>query len=480
MQVLLATQTLSPLDQAAYWDEVFQWSYTAYFVLFALGAALLLLAVFLARRFEAGWRCAGAGLFLLLMLVAVSHQASLDQRRGFIADQERRYEAAVNKLYRDAEAQGDKTRDQAKEEVLRSQYLYLPEGNSLAYLTLGNEAIAADYVWLTSLQYVSSSFRRGQKFEMLARFYKTMVELNPHWIEAEINGGKVLSALEPDRFKVEKCYIQAVLQNPDNWQLPYEAGRLFVVPPQDPRQQAEYSRHAVEWFKLARTKKGLPEQSRAELDDMIARLSLESGAAFYEEAEKILFRNATNSDSPETLKDVSRRDWLKAHSLVLVGRLQDRVDQFKQRNGHVPAGLDEIYREMPGAGAAYRLDAYDLPLEYTRETGTVWSRGVNALRAIQAAHVVAELINMYRGDHDGKAPADLATLRDYLRHLFVPPHDLPSALVTDAIGPNLDATTGPLGKWDYDAAAGTLRLPKECNSKQLYRNAYLKFGLHVP
>ena len=32
------------------------------------------------------------------------------------------------------------------EEVLRAQYLYMPEGNSLKYMSLGNTSLAADYV----------------------------------------------------------------------------------------------------------------------------------------------------------------------------------------------------------------------------------------------------------------------------------------------------------------------------------------------
>src|SRR5471030_297880 len=107
----------------------------------------------------------------------------------------------------------------------------MPIGDSLAYLTLGNTALAADYLWLTSNQYVATSFHRGHKFEMLNRFYNAMLDMDPHWIDAEVNAGKVLSALEPNRFAVEQFYIRAIVNNPDDWRLPYEAGRLFVVPP---------------------------------------------------------------------------------------------------------------------------------------------------------------------------------------------------------------------------------------------------------
>ncbi len=81
------------------------------------------------------------------------------------------------------------------------QYMYMPAGNSLYYITLGNPSIAADYIWLSSLQFVSNSFRRHGKFDMLARFHKTMVDLDPAWIDAEVDGARVLSALINDEEK---------------------------------------------------------------------------------------------------------------------------------------------------------------------------------------------------------------------------------------------------------------------------------------
>src|SRR5205814_1936453 len=136
----------------------------------------------------------------LLILCAVSSQTEVDQTRGFVVDQDKRYTAILKKL---AE-KGD------REAVNRAQYMYLPKGKSLLYMSLGNPSLAADYVWLTSQQYVVNSFRRGQKYEMLLRFYETMLELDPNWIEAEVNAGKILSALETNRYAVEEYYKHAI------------------------------------------------------------------------------------------------------------------------------------------------------------------------------------------------------------------------------------------------------------------------------
>src|SRR5579864_2991362 len=100
--------------RAAYWDNIFRWSYAAYFILFGIAAGLAVFAVLAGRRrFNVVFSLSFA---LLLMLCAVSIQTGIDQKRGFIADQELRYEATMKNL--------SKTHN--KEELLRAEYMYLP------------------------------------------------------------------------------------------------------------------------------------------------------------------------------------------------------------------------------------------------------------------------------------------------------------------------------------------------------------------
>jgi hypothetical protein len=470
--------------QHAFWSAVFSWAYEAYFVLFGIGAALLVLHVFLPRdpgpqvlrgtflqnlwhRLAAYRNAIGvSGLSLLLLLLALTQQRSIDDRRGFIADQEKRYEKAVRAL----------AKSEDPEAVLRAQYLYMPEGNSLTYMSLGNTALAADYVWLTSMQYVSSSFRRGQKFDMLNRFYRTMLELDPHWTEAHTRAGKILSALERDRYKVENFYINAVTNNPDDLKLLEEAGRLFVVPPLDPVLQQDYSKRAVDWFTRLQTKLLLQpqtddiKQQLIRVNDLIARLSIEAGAGYYLVAAEMLFKNATDKDSPEAMRTISARDWLNAQSYVIVNTLEKLLGEYKKRHGSFPPSLEPIFARLPRNGASFREDAFGFPIRYNAADGDVSSHGVNCRRALQVASVVNNFVLMFQGS-ENRLPNSLEELTSYVRQHYAQSSDGPSHAVLEALGPKLDCVKGPLGRWDYNPQNGQIKLPPECDLNVLYHNA---------
>jgi len=494
-----ARELAARVAEAAFWGHITDWQFRLYFIAFAIFCGLLAAFCFLPEHGGPGgllpsptrewrarlggwlgrvrWQCAHAGLLGLLALCCLSQQTNLDERRGFIADQDKRYEKAIRELaaHRD------------KEEVLRAEYLYLPEGNSLAYLSLGNTSLAADYLWLTSQQYVSSSFRRGHKFELLLRIYEELIEMDPHWTAAAINAGKVLSALEPDRYAVERFYIKSILKNPDNLDLPYEAGRLFVVPPLDQDLRKDYSRRAVEWFKevLGRLRK-LQERRPSEsirkeikkLEDTTSRLALESGSGYYEAARDMLWERAKDKEYPEAMRSAAARDFLCADSLVLATRLQEAVNRHKAAEGSFPADLRPLVQEIKGSrrvqldSEGRPLDAYGFPIRYDLATGTVASMGVQARRAIIAASVVNSLIEMYRGAHNGDPPKDLKELHAFAVEFYSSPLNRPGPAITDALGMNLNTTASPLGTpWEYDTQSGKVKLPGFCDPKALFRNA---------
>jgi hypothetical protein len=401
----------------------------------------------------------------LLIACAIFQQRGIDANRGFIADQDRRYESYINEL----------AKNKNKEEVLRAQYLYMPEGNSLAVLTLGNTSLAADYFWLTSLQYVVNSFRRGSKFEMLLRFYTTMLDLQPQWSEAAVKAGKILSALERDRYAVEKFYIHALTANPDNLRLHLEAGRLFVVPPLDIKQQSAYSARAIFYFKLYKEKvlKKLGPAAAASreirnLDAFIARLGMEAG--YYQEAARLLLEQARDQDNPKAMRQSAAREFLNARSILLVNQLQSIVDEYKKQRGAAPPDLTPIFNVLPDKGASAKEDGFGLPIEYDSSSGRVSSRGVKAYRALHMVNVVQALIGQYRDAHEDKPPGDLGELTRWVRE-FYGPHNPPGPAIREALGDPPDCELCPLGRWNYDPKDGTITLPKYCDQEMLFKNA---------
>lgn len=454
-----------------------QYGYQLYacLIIFAL---VLLVYGFVSRGDAAVRRRLGTlGAALLFLMIAVFFQTKVDAQRGFIADQEKRYDEMLKKV----------SKEKGKEAALKMQYMYMPSAESLKIMTLYNPSLAADYVWLTSLQYVSNSFRRGEKFDMLIRFYQTMVDLDPHWIDAEINGGKVLSALIEEREKSEKeCYKYAIDQNlshPQVWKLRYEAGLLYVMPPNDPRKLSEFSQKSAMYFDQALVSPNFPKNMVSVVSDRIARLRLESGSSFYREAEEMMARNATASDTPGPLQEISRRDWLKAHSMALAAALADAAAAYKKEKGEFPPSLDIVIKGF-ARPEAFATDAYGFPFDYDAKSGEVTSRGAKALHAIQAGHVVNELNTLFRSIHN-RSPKDLIELRDFVRTCKESPLYPPSVMVIEAIGDaraiaadksvgkadaqkHLDPTVGPLGPWKYDAAKGEIEFPPECDINKLY------------
>ena len=454
-----------------------------YFGLFVFGALLLLIypfwprrRVFTGKRFiedsEAGSSYiridrAHFGFFgamLLMILCAISHQTVIDQHRGFISDQARKLE----KELREAAKKGP----QARDELIQSHYLYLPQENSLRYLSLGNMGLAADYLWLTSLQYVSSPFRQGQKFDLLYRFYEGIQESDAEWVEAQVSAGRLLSALDPDRTKAEKFFMRSLALNPQDWTIPYEGGRHYVVPPSDARRLAEFSFKSSLFFHIALERKALPENARAEISHLIGLLESESGQN--SAAAETLFKNANDPNVPKSLRDISSRQFLGPESKRRAEEVQKLVSDVKKRYGNYPASLDILFAgKMPA-------DAYGYPLDYNPATGVVSSRGAKLLKMIQDHAILNQMILMFNGEV-GRFPRDLTELSRFILAHYYGIENVPFT-VQDAFGHDLDCVHTALGNpWPYDPATGTATLPPEASARLLYRNMeYVQRGQKPP
>ncbi|HEY3324047.1 MAG TPA: hypothetical protein VGP72_26580 [Planctomycetota bacterium] len=481
-------QALDIAARQAYWDHVAQYGFTLWWVGLAFG--ILLIAFYLVLPVERApdatasgrsrltsylsrWRVqfGHAGAILLLILCAIHFQLGVDKERGFIADRDERYRAMIDKA----------VAGQGHDEALRAQYMYMPKGNSLVYMSLGNPSLAADYLWLTSQHYVSNSFRRGEKFEILMRFYDTILKLDPHWVEIHVNAGKVLSALEPNRYAVEKFYMRSIFENPGNLKLLYEAGRLFVVPPANPELRQEYSHRAVGWFQnmidVIEHRQMTPGMERQvqDLKDLIGRLAVESKA--YEVAYRMLRAVVMDKTVARALRAAACREMLNAHGLLMVNMLQTRVNDWKKEKAAYPADLRTILEQLrtdpvfEGVDPAAPHDPFGMPILYDPATGTVRSKGVDAKRAIQANAVISAIINSYRMEHADAQPATLQELQEWVVPFYKRPGNEAGPAVLDAIGAKLEVVNSPFGEpWKYDAKEGKIILPPECDPKVLFKN----------
>jgi hypothetical protein len=381
--------------------------------------------------------------------------------------------------------------DAARDNIVQSHYLYIPKGNSLRYLSLGNSSVAADYMWITSLQYVTSPFQQGHKFDFLHKFYEEILELDPHWVDTYVNMGKVLSALDPDRYRTQHFLDECITRNPGDFRLPMEAGRLFVVPTVRRKLNQDYSLKASQYFEAALSRQNLPTAERAGLEDLIGRLKREAG--MHGAAAEQLWKIVNDPDVPKNLRENSSREWLQAESLVRVDLFQQLVNGFKTRRGKWPQDLTIALMDFcaqpnargpawfkDGLSGAKPLDAYGLPLLYDPVTGEVASHGVRALNATRASRVIDSLIASIYSEPGREFPRDMAELNKHIRRVF-PTADQAPLPVVDALGEELDAEKSPLGgPWNYDPNTGKITLPPECNSRELLRNANMTLEGRVP
>ena len=428
-----------------------------------------------------------AGCLLLLTLCAVSQQVQIDRSRGFLVEQHRRVgkelreasaRARAEVLEREAQsAPGGVVRyspqlakevkaaeDQARAAIVQSHYLYLPQGDSMRCLALGNLGLAADYLWLTSLQYVSSPFRQGQKFDLLHRFYEEILKLDPAWVDVHVNAGKILSALDPDRHRTERFYWHAIVACPGDFRLPLEAGKLYVVPPGDPDLLKVYSAKASAFFLQARNRKSMPPLERAVLESLIGQLDREAG--FNLVAADRFRAVVRDREAPLNIRECAAREWLLSESLVRVDALQEQVREFQKQAHRLPKGWPELF---PGKGEP--LDAYGLHIEYDARTGLVSSHGVKAYRARRWVKEILDMeVAKFRADL-GRLPGSMAELTGYVNRYYGPPNS-PTFPLLEALGKELDCTRNPLGNgWDYHPETGEIRLPPECDPERLYRNS---------
>jgi hypothetical protein len=463
-------------------DWIAPFAFNLFIVIFIVAAVAMLAGACLPRRLPGAapsvlarlahsrGRIIVIGSAVLLFLCAISQQLEIDHRRGHLADENRIYEKKVRSA---------RTKEE-REAILKSEYLYIPEGNTLKYMSLGNTSLAADYLWLTSTQYVSRSFRRGERFKLLMKFYESILELDPHWTEIQINAGRTLSALHPERYDVETFYIKSIQKNPDAWMLYFEAGRLFIFPPSNPKLKKDFASRAVFWFRRTVDKlKHLPDTPsvRANIryvESLLSQMALDSGQI--DVSDKMTFTIASDPENPPTLRVATAQEWLMARSLLIESKLQEQITKIKELKGAYPASLAPAFDALKGDARVQPVDPFGYPVQYNPQTGLVKSLGVLARKTLQAHAIVTALKNTFKAEHK-RPPNNLSELQAFVQKHYGPPNDKAGAAVTDWIGEELNVLTSPLGApWDYDPKSGEVELPAEIHPQLLY----LKVKEHFP
>jgi tetratricopeptide (TPR) repeat protein len=233
--------------------------------------------------------------------------------------------------------------------------LYLPSGKYLRVATLGYSALAADLIYIWSIQYYSS-YQASDRYSYLDQIYRRVIgELDPHYIDPFLIGSMIMS-VEAGRNDLALGLLDdGIAKNPGEWILPFSAGFLCYNTLHD------YAR-ARSYFEKVISIPGAPPAARRFYAEMFSRMgdkrtSLRYWSEIHDTADSGYVRNVS---------------WLHVHDLSIEVALQDLasgVESYRATQGRLPERLQDLVRS--GILPALPSDPEGRPYRYDPSTGKV-------------------------------------------------------------------------------------------------------------
>jgi hypothetical protein len=220
--------------------------------------------------------------------------------------------------------------------------LYLPRARSLHYASLGNDGLAADYVWTKSANYVGREFaeeHKEKKFKWLKKLYDTVASLDPHWENAHSVGAMLLSTVGDDVAASLELVDRGIAANHDSWRLPYTGGVICLLAPGRAGDAARY-------LAMAARRPGHPRF----IDDILPVVTEASGRLRVAVG---IARASAIRHAGTPLGEAYREPLIMLVTRLLESELNAGARAFREKTGRPPARLGELR-------AAGTLDAFDL------------------------------------------------------------------------------------------------------------------------
>ncbi len=146
--------------------------------------------------------------------------------------------------------------------------LYLPDARYLKPILLGFDGVAADLLWIRTVQYFGTHLETDRRFPQLAKALDLTTSLDPHFLEPYRLGGLYLLYFARQPEAAVSLLEKGAAANPDRWELPHDLGRYYYLEARD------YPR-ALRWWERAAKLPTRPEF----LPRFVARLYAQTGHA---------------------------------------------------------------------------------------------------------------------------------------------------------------------------------------------------------
>jgi hypothetical protein len=257
---------------------------------------------------------------------------------------------------------GASLRDLDREDPLGKDLLYLPSAEMLRLLSLGNEGLMADLVYLWSIQYYSQ-FRPHEQFLYLEKVYDLITDLDPLYFDAYRIGAMIMSielSTDPAARKlvITKLYDKGLRNMSGSWELAEVAAWDALQQLHDPDLALHYAaigaRHPDAPARLKRV--------YGRWKERVGGWSIEDSIAYWQEVLAEAERKPDEVLAKSHLYDA----WVQLDHR----RLDPVLAWFQQRFGRCPSSWQEVVdrgllAEVPRdyVGNPYRIAAGRCRLE---------------------------------------------------------------------------------------------------------------------
>jgi len=234
--------------------------------------------------------------------------------------------------------------------------LYLPSGKYLRVASLGYASVAADVLYLWSIQYYSN-FQIEDRYKYVDHIYSGVItELDPHYFDPYWIGAMILSVETKDLEKALALLEKGFRNNSDRWIYLYLAGWECAY--------AKQFERAAEFFRRAAAVPSAPE----DVGRLVAGMHQRAGDRAVALAEWSQIASSTTDPGVRKIAEHRMRSLRIEED---VGVLRAALARYRELHGSWPPRLVDLVRG--GLIRVLPLTPEGDPYDYDRETGIVGS-----------------------------------------------------------------------------------------------------------
>jgi len=182
--------------------------------------------------------------------------------------------------------------------VEERSWLRLPPA-ALRVASLGFQNVAADAIWLLTIQYIGEHLASDWKMPELFRMVDTVVTLDPHFVEAYTLGALFMNYAGGNVAGAIALLERGARANPTRWELAHDLARTYYLDIKD------YAK-AVYWFEVTDRLPGRPHY----VPRFIARLYAATG------------HRETALELWQAMRDSATSDWVREIAEREIGKLE--------------------------------------------------------------------------------------------------------------------------------------------------------------